>query len=488
MLDFALLTLFLAPATPLFTLQRPSLKLARIAVLLGAVEFFVRAILRLRSDWLSDLAAPYTSAKLMIAGADPYNPFTFLSTWYASGAPNLGLSDFVSGTHSVYPPPTLLLMSPLALLRWTPAVIVFGLAGLVLYFVAIRAMLRLGWPQYHRFSNVAKDPLALLFLAASLGFAPIHSAFHSLNIVLFAACAAILAITLSLDDSRSPISLAEVSLSKALFIWIGVTAAILLKPTTGIFLLPWLANQRRWRLIAAILTACSVITALSVLPLIAHWGTSWLTDYRQNVAFLFTHGGNADVSPENTENTDRVDLQLVFFALFGSRALASACAALVYIVLLGVFLKGAGWGNNPTNAANTKSYDLPLLVAAGCLALGLLPSYTRVYAAVVLLPLVLWCFTHFRFSSARWLLLLLSDFLLNTSALVRRLAERANLIPHSPRFWNLTIGGHTCWILLAIGVLLIKAVREQAASLAVPVNADVDSAMPVPLEGQAWPC
>jgi hypothetical protein len=436
----------------------PSLRLARLAVLLGAVEFVLRALLRTHSNWLSDLAAPYTSARLWLAGANPYDPFRFLSTWQASGAPDLGLSDFVSGTHSVYPPPTLLLISPLALLRWPPAVHLFVLTSLILYAAAIYSMLRLGWPKHSHFADVAKEPLALLFIAFALGLAPVHTAFHSLNIVLLAACAAILAVAAS---SRSE-ALRKTSAKNAILVGVGVTAAILLKPTTGVFLLPWLAYERRWRLIAGILTACTVITALSFAPLVSQQRLSWLTDYRQNVTFLFTHGGNADVSPENSENTDRIDLQLVTFALFANRTLASASAAFAYLALLFIFLKRAGRSSPDSKRwAQTRGLDLPLLVAAGCLALGLLPSYTRVYAAIVLLPLILWCFTHLEFRSARWLLLLLSDFLVNTSALVRKLGEKAGVIAHAPRLWDLTIGGHTCWLLLAIGILLPWAARQQ---------------------------
>ncbi|MBB5056543.1 hypothetical protein HDF16_001228 [Granulicella aggregans] len=479
--------------TNLPTSSRRSLWLARLAVLLGAVEFLVRALGRVGANWLSDLAAPYTSSTLWLAGANPYNPFKFLSTWQTRGGPNLGLSDWVSGTHSVYPPPTLLLMAPLALLRWNSAVYLFVLIGLVFYAAAIYGLLRVGWPQHSCFANLAKEPMALFFIAFALGFAPVHTAFHSLNIVLIASGAAMLAVVTSIRGdaiaARSDAvqeALAKprsLSVSKsAIVIGICVTAAILLKPTTGVFLLPWLMHNRRWRLIAAILFSCGVITALSLAPLVAHQGMSWLADYRENVSFLFTHGGNADVSPQNTENTDRIDLQLVAFALFPDRTFASASAALVYLVLLFLFSKRAAWRKpNAIPEPEIRHYGLPLLVAAGCLALGLLPSYTRMYAAIVLLPLILWCFTHLHFSSARWLLFLLSDFLLNTSAIVRKLGETVGIIVRSPRLWDLTLGGHTCWILLAIGIVLLWAMREQTSLAPKGLSAAAKDAVPVPL-------
>jgi hypothetical protein len=235
-----------------------------------------------------------------------------------------------------------------------------------------------------------------------------------------------------------------------------------LKPTTGVFLLPWLARERRWRMIAVVLLACGVITLLALAPLMAHMGMSWLTDYRQNITFLFTQGGDADVSPQNYDHTDRIDLQLIAFALLPNYTFASVAASLAYLILLFLFLKRAGWSYaDSTSAEGSRAFDLPLLVAAGCLALGLLPSYTRMYAAVVLLPLILWSFTHLQFHSARWLLLLLSDFLLNTSAIVRKLGDATRVGAGSTRLWDFTLGGHTCWLLLAIGILLLRAVREQ---------------------------
>jgi hypothetical protein len=199
---------------------------------------------------------------------------------------------------------------------------------------------------------------------------------------------------------------------------------------------------------------------------------SWLTDYRQNVSELFTNGGNADVSAQNEYNTDRIDLQLVAFALLRNRTLASAAAALAYLGLLFVFLKRAGWGVARLPAEGGPG--LRFLVASGCLALGLLPSYTRVYSAVVVLPLALWCMTHLRLSAARWIMLLLSDFLVNSSAIVRKLGEAAGVISYRHRLWDLTLGGHTCWLLLAIGLLLPLAVRQQIGA------AEAEAALPLP--------
>jgi hypothetical protein len=425
---------------------------------------------------MSDLAAPYLSTKLWLQGANPYDPLISLPVWYANGGPDVSFMGVAGAGYSVYPPPTLVFMVPLAILRWHPAVYAFLAIGLALCTAMVYGLMRLGWPQHHTLSSLSQDTSAMFFLAFALGFAPIHTAFHSMNIVLFACCAAILALLAWLNAPVEFTGRKSRRFPPGLLVGIGVSAAILIKPTTGVFLLPWLVRERRWRWLAGILACCAAVTALSFAPLLAHQGLSWLPDYRHNVTALFTHGGNADVSAENPENTDRIDLQMIAFAALGNRTLASAAAAAVYICLLAAFLRRAGWRKDPGLDATIdgrtpeRPLDLPLLVAAGCLALGLLPSYSRVYSAIVLLPLVFWCFHHLQFRSARWLLLLLSDFLLNTSAIVRLAAAKAGIISRAPRLWDFTIGGHTCWLLLSVGCLLVYAVYQQTGDNARPTD------------------
>lgn len=439
--------------------NRARTRFAWLAALLGATEFAFRALLRTKSDWLSDLAAPYTSSRLWLAGANPYDPHIFLPAWYAGGAPHVGVSEFVSGTHSVYPPFTLLAVAPLALLHWPDAVHVFVALGLLLYAAAMYGLLQLGWPRYRSWKEFAGDPAAVLFTAFSLGFAPVHTAFHSENIVLLAACAAILCVVLLVREREWP---RVPSLAIAIAAGAAATAAICIKPTTGVFLVPWLVRERRWRLLAGVVIACGVVSLVSIGPLMAQHDRAWLTSYSQNVTALFSHGGNADVSAENTENTDRIDVQLVLYTAFHNRSLATVGAALIYAGLLVAFFAGAGFAARDALVKTVMhARDLPLLVAAGSLALGLLPIYSRVYSAIVLLPLALWCFGHLRFSSARWLLLLLADFLLNTSAITRKIGEATGVIEKLPRLWTLTVGGHTCWLLLGIGCLLVQAVHQQ---------------------------
>ena len=449
------------------TKRRGSLLAAWVAVFLGAVEFLMRGLVRSGNHAMSDFSAPYVSALLWRTSANPYDFHAFLPAWYRSGAVSRGLSDFISGTHSVYPPMTLPLVAPFTFLRWNAAVNAFLVIGVVLYAFVIYACIRLGWPAYRRFSDFAGDAKAVFFLAFCLAFAPIHTALSSQNLVVFAASTAILAILFLLGSPQSWPAPWLNGLAGA-----AIVASICLKPTTGIFLVPWLMWERRWRMLFVVAAACSLITVASLIPLLAHHELPWLESYRQNIAFLFTNGGNADVSPMNYARTDRIDLQLVLFAITANRTLSSALAFLVYAGLLAAFLFEASRRTHVSPASKPPARgDLPLLVAAGSLMLGMLAVYTRVYSALVLLPLVLWCFRNLNLSSARWMLVLLCDFLLNTSAIVRRSPRLQQIARRSPRLWDATIGGHTCWLLLAIGILLVVVMHRQRLEFESPAPA-----------------
>jgi hypothetical protein len=217
------------------------------------------------------------------------------------------------------------------------------------------------------------------------------------------------------------------------------------------------------RTLGWVVLICAVLSLTGLIPMILEHGMVWLTNYRANVDALFTYGGNASVYAQNTGRTDRIDLQLALFALTGNKSLSSIVPVLVYLALLGSFLWNTGLSNadRRSPAADAGVYDGTLLTAAGCLALGLLPVYSRVYSAVVLLPLVLWCFRQLHLKSAKWLLFLLCDFLLNTSAMLRHPERLVAIASHNQNLWDGTIGGHTCWLLLLIGVLLTWAAREQ---------------------------
>jgi hypothetical protein len=435
-----------------------SIGLAWLCVAMAACYFFLRVFLSSTDQPLSDLAAPYVSTILWLHGANPYNVHLFLPAWFASGAAWYAVPETVSGTHSVYPPTAFPLFALFGWLHWPGIVLLFLVVGIALYGLTVYGLIRAGWPGIS-WRQFAQDPRAVFFLAFSLGFAPVHTALRSRNIVLIASCLAILGILVLLKGRESRL--------RSWLAGIAVAVSICLKPTTGIFVIFWLVRQRKIRALGWVILICVLLSLTGLIPMILNHGMVWLTSYRANVDTLFTHGGNASVYPENTGRTDRIDLQLALFALTSNKSLSSILPVLVYGGLLGSFLWSAGLSNTDRRSpsADANEYDGALLTAAGSLALGLLPVYSRVYSAVVLLPLVLWCFRQLHLKSAKWLLFLLSDFLLNTSAVLRHPEKLVAIASRNQNLWDGTIGGHTCWLLLLMGILLVWAAREQRQAM-----------------------
>jgi hypothetical protein len=459
-----------------------SVSIAWLLVLVAAIEFLFRVFIAIPVESLSDIAAPYVSTRLWLQGSNPYNPHLFLPAWFASGAAFLDIPDQVSGAHSVYPPTIFPMFAPFAPLHWMTIVHLFLVVGVLLYAITVYGLVRVGWPGAS-WSDFAGNPRAVLFLAFAVGFAPFHTALRSRNIVLIASCLTILSVIVLLrrESGTRP--------AAGWFAAIATAASICMKPTTGVFVMPWLLRERRWGVIAGAVVLCLLLAAGGILPMVHASQMTWLASYRSNVAVLFTGGGNASVYPENTFRTDRIDLQLALFALTGNKTFSSILPPLIYAGCMLAIFRIAGFGRERVNVAasplTARSYDLSLLVAAASLALGLVPAYAREYSAVVLLPLVLWCFRNFHLKSARWLLLLLCDFLVNTGALMRQIPRLASIAAHNQNLWDGTIGGHECWILVAIGGLLVWAVHERCyedrAQASTPsYGQSDDAARPVP--------
>jgi hypothetical protein len=441
--------------------RQVAIRLAWLALVIGFTEFVFFSLLHTDAHRMSDFSAPYVSSRLWVHGQNPYDFHAFLPTWTASGAATSGFPESASGTHSVYPPITLPIVLPLSLLPWNIALTLFLTLGVVVYLYCVGHLFRLGWPEIRSWKDFFYEPAACFFIAMALGFAPVHSAIRSENLVLLSASLAIASV-LALLRSTLPATLEQATKKLR---WMSTGTAILsiaTKPTTGIFLVLWFAAIRQWRLMWTVLGACALITAVGCAPALAGGGHAWLASYADNVQALFTNGGNADLSSLNHAHTDRIDLQLVLFAMLSNRTLSAVLAAIVFVVMTAMLLRSIPWRALPQGMTPERATGLALLLASSLLALGLLPVYSRVYSAIVLLPLLAWCLLHLRFTSARWLLLLMAIFSFNSSSLLRKLHTKQAVGAMVPdRLWDATLGGHTCWILLAIGLVLLWAVRQQ---------------------------
>ncbi|HMH15230.1 MAG TPA: glycosyltransferase family 87 protein [Edaphobacter sp.] len=412
--------------------------LAWLAVFLASGLFFLRGPLRADSGYINDFAAPYTATRLWLQHRNPYDSTAFFPTWHAAGAPQGKVAGNLSGTHPVYPPPTLVVLIPFALLPWPIAVKALTLLSAALY-IAVLPLLASLLP------GTWRDPIKPAFLAFGLALAPTQSGLHVTNVACLAATLLFFAIYHLLKISAAKTNLPAIAF---------LTLSICLKPTLGLILIPYLFWTRAWRTLSATLAFSAAITVASLCPLL-HLGSVWLSSLRENIAVVFTNGGAADVSEQSLSRFDRIDMQLPLYALLHSRTGASILAALIAATLLLFWFKPTP--TTPNHSPSCAALDQHILQIATLLAIGLIPFYQRFYSAMIVLLPVLWAFRALSYPThrarSRWVLTLSSVFLINTAAIFARSPLLPSLTTRSHLLTNLALGPHLCWLLLLLAIL-----------------------------------
>jgi hypothetical protein len=423
--------------------------LAWIAVLLAAGLFLLRGPLRASSGYVNDFAAPYTATRLWLQHCNPYDSTAFFPTWHDAGAPKGKVAGNPSGTHPVYPPPTLVVLIPFALMPWPIAVKALTLLSAALY-IAVLPLLASFLP------GTWRDPIKPAFLAFGLALAPTHSGLHVTNVACLAATLLFLSIYFLLSRGK------RINLP-AIFC---LTLAICLKPTLGLLLIPYLIWTRAWRTLAATVAISATITAASLYPLLS-LGSVWLSSLRENIAVVFTNGGAADVSEQSLLRFDRIDLQLPLYALLHNRTAASLLAALIAATLLLLWFQSKP--NLSNQAPSGETLDQHILQIATLLVIGLLPFYQRYYSAMIVLLPILWAFRTLYHPASRatqrWVLILSTIFLINIEAIFSRSSLLPFLTIHFPLLTNLILGPHLCWLLLLLAILLLAASRKEPSQI-----------------------
>ncbi len=409
--------------------------LAWLAVSLASVFSIVRGPLRANSGF-NDLAAPYVSTRLWLRHQNPYDAVAFIPAWYAAGGPQINLKAESSSRRPVYPPPCLIILTPLAALSWKTAVWTLTVVGFSAYVMTVHLFCRL-------IPGTWRDPMKPLFLAFALALAPAQSAIHVSNIACLSASLLLIGLYRLLTRTHDPEVVAALC--------IALSACI--KPTLGLLILPYLLIVRAWRTLAITLAACVLLTGLSLVRL-APLGTQWITSLNENIDVVFQNGGAADVTEQNLARVDRIDLQVPLYSLTHSPMAATLLALSVTVILLGLWLRPSLFLSD--------SLDGRLLIASTLLLLGLLPFSQRYYSAILLLPIILWSFRNLSSATARLILAFCTVFLVNTEALLQRGQSYFLFSQHSPGLANAVLGPHLCWLLLGIACTALFALRNQA--------------------------
>ena len=464
-----------------------------LAILLSAAIFTLRGPLRARDDYANDFAAPYTSARLWLQHQNPYNSEAFWPTFQAAGAPTTHIYANPSSSHSIYPPPSVVVLSPFALLPWPTAWRTLILLSTALYLTALILLSRL--IPSHAYRKPWTSPCQLIFISLGLLLAPAVSALHVSNVTILSASLLFIALYSLLRTTMEPgapyidsdvwassearphsptppQNHTEISTASTLTIATLLTLSICIKPTLTPIVLLYLLYKRLWKILIPTITLTTLITATFQL-LQPNW--NWLPSLRANIDLLFTTGV-ASLLPENLTRSDRIDLQLPTYALTHSLTAAAVLAAVISIALVTLLWRRVPHRRvphdrrsltapivglfSPEPPSPTTQLDQNLLTLSTLLIIGLLPVYQRFYSAILLLIPILWTLRNITLARARWILALCCVFLANTSVLPRRL--NLHTPPTGPLhlLMETFLVPHLNWLLLAIALLLINVIRH----------------------------
>jgi hypothetical protein len=441
-----------------------------LALLIAAAIFTIRGPLRASADYANDFAAPYTSARLWLQHQNPYDSDAFWKTWRSSGAPTGPIYANPSSTHSIYPPPSVVVLSPFALFSWPTAWQTLILLSTALYLTSLILLSRL----IPKTSYLVPRTCQLTFITLGLLLAPAQSALHVSNVTILSASLLFIALYLLLtSEPGAPEPALSLSKGLASETWVSIPAILLtlslcIKPTLAPIVLVYLVYKRLWKTLIVTITLITLTSATFQL-LQPNW--SWLPTLRSNIDLLFTTGV-ASLLPENLTRSDRIDLQLPAYALTHSLSAAAVLAIITSIALAVLCLRVPHDRRNaPTVGSVTASsqqagqtLDQNLLVLSTLLVIGLLPVYQRFYSATLLLLPILWALRNITLPRARWILALCCVFLVNTSVLPRRLG--LHVPPTGPihLLVDALLVPHLNWLLLALALLLISASRRPSES------------------------
>ena len=390
--------------------------------------------MRANSHEVNDFAAPYASAKLWMQGQNPYDADLFFPTWRLAGAPKGAVAHNESGTHSVYPPPSLVVILPLALLPWPVAsmgLVWISAATYVVALVLLASFVPRGW------RRVSKP----LFLAVGLAFAPAQSALHVTNLACFSASLLFVAIYL-LVKRLPPSSRSQVVAGGC------IALSICLKAALGLLVVPYLLWARAWRALWVTVAIVGVVAAVGFYPSLKS-GSAWFDSLRYNASVGYANGGSSDVAETNLNRFDSLDLQIPIYAMTHHRRMTTAIACLVAGVLLALWFFGKD---------ADRGVDQHLVRIGALFCIGLLPVYQRYYMAVLLLIPLIWALRNLELRAARWVIACCAVFLVNSEVLLQRVGLVHALTVHHPHVANIFVGPHLCWLLLGLACLLVRAV------------------------------
>jgi hypothetical protein len=319
----------------------------------------------------NDFIPVYTGARCLLHGCNPYDTSQLEQEFFQGGGRAVELPSWDIDV-PVYPPSTFLVLSPLALLRFPVARLVwFVLNGCL--FVASTGLILSMCTRSHRWLATI---LGSLFLLSS-------------GILLVLGQPAIFAISLVVIGCYLFLRGRFLPLGAVLFM-----LSLAVKPQIGGLIVLYLLVQRiHWRFAAMALAGALALLLSAGLILRLHpRSADWTSTLRGNLTATLNPGGSADPRPTNPQAIGDTNLQALTSIVFADARIFNAVAYAVFAVLLASWIMAIV----RTNA----SPELHFLALGALSLLSLTPVYHRFYDTRLLLltiPAILIVFEKRRF-------------------------------------------------------------------------------------------
>jgi hypothetical protein len=418
-----------------------------ILLLLAAAGIFVfrgpvRAY-KYRSAWV-DFAGPYVETRCWLRGINPYDRGAYVTEWSATGGYGLEALGGKGAAETPYPPSVLPLVTPLALLPWTVARVLW-------IAISCALILSLAWCATFIRAPVARDSKLLIFTLILLAPAS-HTLLWTGNMTLVSIACCVVGYYW-VERENYPIL-------AGIMIAIGTAA----KPQIGAWVLLFYFVSRKWKLVATSLTTLAALTAGFSIWLLSH-GVSWVKPYLAMSNNFLAPGLGTDFTAANSRRFNLLNVQVILDTFFNDRSLSNLFGYLLVVGMLSVWL---------FYFLKVRSREARLLAFGTLLTLSILPVYHRSYDTLLLIVPATWALGSFA-PPLRKLVnttrVLLALFLVPTGSMLVAMVA-GNRIPQSISlrwWWNSLVMPHQNWLLLAISFCLLLALRKTCL---VPTLAD----------------
>jgi hypothetical protein len=383
---------------------------------------------RMQNDLpLWDFLSVYSATRTWIHGGDPYDLPRVVQTWRETGVYADRKVDYWA---TVYPPNSLVMIAPLAVLPPLAAMLLWLAIMLALIGVQFAVLIDL----------VRLHPAARwVLIGAALFSAPFQFGIVSgqLSMPAISLCA---------------VTFWCVARQKHLLGGVLLGLACALKPqVAGPFFIYYVLT-RRWKLSAAAMISGGAVLATALIAMQVSQ-ISWLAGWTRSIADTGRPNDVNDYGWGNPFRDEIIDLKLILISFIRHPALLKAAIAGVTLALLGWFIA--------VYPRRRRSISSETLALAGLSGIILLPIYHRVYDVALLATALAWALAATRGvpRGYGWLMLAAMTPFLIPFDIVKSVSLRVESVRHIAEtwWWETIFAPHYAWGLLATTVVILLA-------------------------------